>query len=148
MKRLVTKWKRWFQGSDSPALGRSPAQQRTLDQAGENLTLFFFPSCPFCRKVLREIERMQLTIECRNIRQDVGARDALKAGGGRTTVPCLRITRASKSGGCMNRLISSGSCVPGRHRCCLADTSSYCQGVTTQVAGRLSCSITMYRGPL
>ena len=39
---------------------------------------------------------MQLTIECRNIRQDVGARDALKAGGGRTTVPCLLISEGEQ----------------------------------------------------
>lgn len=93
MKRWVSQLKQWFQDPDLSPAERTPEQQSELEQAAENLSLFYFPSCPFCRKVLREMERLQLVIECRNIQQAPAAREALLVGGGRTTVPCLRIRK-------------------------------------------------------
>lgn len=57
----------------------------------ERLALYYFPYCPFCVMVGRAIERLGLDIERRNIRQDHAWAEELYEGGGRTTVPCLRI---------------------------------------------------------
>lgn len=107
MRKLVLQLKQWFQEPDMSVEARTSAQQLELDLACENLTLFYFPSCPFCRKVLREIERLQLRVECRNIQQDLSAREDLLVGGGRTTVPCLRI----REGGHIHWLYESSDIV-------------------------------------
>lgn len=58
-----------------------------------HLALYHYPSCPFCVRVRRELARLDATgVELRNIHADPEHRAALKAGGGRVTVPCLRIT--------------------------------------------------------
>ncbi len=57
----------------------------------ERLALYYFPYCPFCVMVDRAIQRLGLDIERRNIRQDRVYAGELLEGGGRTTVPCLRI---------------------------------------------------------
>ena len=57
----------------------------------ERLALYHFPYCPFCVMVDRAIRRLGLDIERRNIRQDRAHAEELHGGGGRTTVPCLRI---------------------------------------------------------
>lgn len=112
MKRWISQFKQWLQDPDLSPAERTPEQQAELEQAAENLTLFYFPSCPFCRKVLREMERLQLVIECRNIQQDRAAREALLVGGGRTTVPCLRI----REGGHIHWLYESSDIVAFLHR--------------------------------
>ena len=63
----------------------------------QHLSLYYFPSCPFCRIVLKQINRMELDIELRNIHQDAGFKKELIAGGGKKTVPCLRIDSDHKS---------------------------------------------------
>lgn len=72
---------------------RTPQEQADVDQQCRNLALYEYESCPFCRRVLHEIERLSLNIELRNTREDSTAREELREGGGRTTVPCLRITQ-------------------------------------------------------
>ncbi len=57
----------------------------------ERLALYHFPYCPFCVMVDRAIQRLGLDIERRNIRQNRAYAEELYGGGGRTTVPCLRI---------------------------------------------------------
>jgi len=63
-------------------------QQQT---ANPSLALYYYPTCPFCVIVLVEFERMGLDIELRNIFADPRWRQELIQGGGRKTVPCLRI---------------------------------------------------------
>jgi len=58
----------------------------------EQLVLYHFPYCPFCVRVKRHMDRLGLDIEQRDIRQDRSFADELFEGGGRYTVPCLRIT--------------------------------------------------------
>ena len=55
------------------------------------LALYYFPTCPFCVIVLNAFEQMGLDIELRNIFADPQWRQELIQGGGRKTVPCLRI---------------------------------------------------------
>ncbi|AZO95400.1 glutaredoxin [Iocasia frigidifontis] len=59
----------------------------------ENLTLYYFPSCPFCRKVLKFIEKNGLNdkIEFKNTRQDDNAKKELLEIGRKDQVPCLFI---------------------------------------------------------
>lgn len=55
------------------------------------LTLYYYPTCPYCVRVLRVLDRLGLELDKKDIIRDSGARRELGAGGGRTTVPCLRI---------------------------------------------------------
>jgi glutathione S-transferase len=59
--------------------------------ATTGLTLYYFPACPFCIIVLDVIEDLDLSIGLRNIHADPRWRQELIEGGGRRTVPCLRI---------------------------------------------------------
>ncbi len=59
----------------------------------EHLVLYHFPYCPFCVRVKHHMERLGLDIEQRDIRQDRAFADELFEGGGRYTVPCLRVVR-------------------------------------------------------
>lgn len=74
---------------------RDPAHQAEVDEACRRLALYEFAGCPFCRRVLSEIERLNLDIPLRDTQREPGAREALHKGGGRTTVPCLRIDHDS-----------------------------------------------------
>lgn len=58
----------------------------------ERLALYHFPYCPFCVRVKNRMEQLGLNIEERDIRQERAFADELYEGGGRYTVPCLRIT--------------------------------------------------------
>lgn len=71
--------------------GRSAEQQAEVDRQCRSLSLYEYDTCPFCRRVLHEIKRLELNIRLCNTQKDPGAREALRAGGGRTMVPCLRI---------------------------------------------------------
>ncbi len=55
------------------------------------LSLYHYDSCPFCLRVRQVIQHLGLDIELRNIQLDPDHRAALLEGGGKTTVPCLRI---------------------------------------------------------
>ena len=56
-----------------------------------DLTLYYFPSCPYCRLVLDCIDRLGIEIPMRDTRTEDGARDDLIAIGGKSQVPCLII---------------------------------------------------------
>lgn len=55
------------------------------------LTLYYFPSCPFCVLVLDALDRLGLDIPMRDINAEAGARDDLIKLGGKSQVPCLII---------------------------------------------------------
>lgn len=57
----------------------------------EQYQLFHYDSCFFCGRVRSFIETTGLDIPYRNIQREPGAHEELIAGGGRSTVPCLRI---------------------------------------------------------
>jgi glutaredoxin len=59
----------------------------------ESYTLYHYPSCGFCARVRHFLDESAMDVQLRNIHADPQALFDLKAGGGRTTVPCLRIQR-------------------------------------------------------
>jgi glutathione S-transferase len=59
----------------------------------ERHVLYQYESCPFCRRVLQFLAETRIRVEMRDILRDPEARRELVEGGGRATVPCLRIER-------------------------------------------------------
>ena len=60
--------------------------------AEDELALYYFPTCPFCQRVLRKIAELDLDVDLRNIHESTDYRDELIAARGRGTVPVLHIT--------------------------------------------------------
>ncbi len=57
-----------------------------------NLVLYYYPTCPYCKKVIRLIDKHNLeNIELKNINQDQKAESKLIEVGGKRQVPCLFI---------------------------------------------------------
>ncbi len=57
----------------------------------EKYQLFHYEACQFCQRVRRYARRAGIDLTLRDIRQEPHARRELVEGGGRPTVPCLRI---------------------------------------------------------
>lgn len=55
------------------------------------LALYKFDSCPYCQKVFRAIDALNVNVEYRDIRKDATWRQDLYQHTNRTTVPCLKI---------------------------------------------------------
>lgn len=60
------------------------------DQPRE-LVLYKFDACPYCARVMRVVEQLDIALAMEDTRQDPSARRALMTQTGRTTVPCLFI---------------------------------------------------------
>lgn len=65
--------------------------------ATESYVLYHYDGCPFCARVQRYLRQRGITMPQRDILADPAARRELITGGGRPTVPCLRITAADGS---------------------------------------------------
>ena len=65
---------------------------RSDTAAEDQLALYHFQSCPFCRRVRETIARLGIDVELRDILLDERYRDELIAERGRATVPVLRIS--------------------------------------------------------
>lgn len=62
------------------------------ETAGEDrLALYYWPTCPFCVRVLNVIDRLGLDVEMRNVITDKDRRQELIEARGRATVPVLWI---------------------------------------------------------
>ena len=83
----------WFQPDHAAttALERSAETQSLVDAQTADLALYHYESCMFCARVRKAIAHLSLKVELRDILRDSSHRQALELGGGRTTVPCLRI---------------------------------------------------------
>ncbi len=55
------------------------------------LTLYHFPSCPYCRLVVDCLVRLDFEVPMRDIQSEPGAREELLEIGGKGQVPCLVI---------------------------------------------------------
>ena len=75
---------------------RSAQQQQAADQAARQLVLYHFRTCPYCLRTRRAIDRLSIGIALRDIHLDATAYDELMVGGGRQTVPCLRIDEGAR----------------------------------------------------
>ena len=83
----------WFQTpqTDIAELDRDAPEQRRVDAETTSMALYHYETCMFCARVRSVIERLELHIELRNIHIDREHLRDLVNGGGRMTVPCLRI---------------------------------------------------------
>jgi glutaredoxin len=82
----------WFNDRSAAAtVTRSAEEQLAVDVATRTLALYHYDSCIYCARVRSAIARLSLTLELRDIVREPRHRQALVAGGGRATVPCLRI---------------------------------------------------------
>lgn len=57
----------------------------------DRLSLYYYQTCGFSRRVLRALERLDVEVQLRNIFADAQHREALIEARGRPTVPVLRI---------------------------------------------------------
>lgn len=78
------------------ARGRRPAgggdgHCRTRSNRPLTLELYTFDSCPYCQRVYRVVERLEVPLRYRNVLEDESAAAKLVAVGGLDQVPCLFI---------------------------------------------------------
>jgi glutathione S-transferase len=76
------------------------AYSRAVLRAGsmsETYQLFHSETCGYCHQVRRFLSGAGIEIPLRDIQRDRSALEELVAGGGRATVPCLRIERAGNA---------------------------------------------------
>ncbi|MGM0420074.1 MAG: glutaredoxin family protein [Bacillota bacterium] len=57
----------------------------------DELKLYYFPSCPYCQKVLDFLDEHDIEVDLVDINEVEGARKTLKDKGGKAQVPCLFI---------------------------------------------------------
>jgi len=76
-------------------INRTPTAQAAADQQCESLVLYHYKTCPFCARVRQEMARLSLNIKRIDAQHDGADRQALTQQGGRSKVPCLRITDAA-----------------------------------------------------
>ncbi|REL25977.1 glutaredoxin [Thalassotalea euphylliae] len=77
----------------SPKL--SAERQQEIAELTKNLSLYHLPTCPFCVKVRRAMKREGIELPLMNIKDNnYAVREELVNGGGKPTVPCLKITHA------------------------------------------------------
>ncbi len=83
----------WFQAvSRSVApVSRDAAAQAEVDAATARMALYHYDSCMYCARVRQTIAALGLKVDQRDVLRDARHQQALVAGGGRSTVPCLRI---------------------------------------------------------
>lgn len=70
--------------------------ERYTCEPNEILALYYTPTCPFCVRVLRVIDQLNIDVELRDVWLDEGYRAELREARGRTTVPVLRCTSSAK----------------------------------------------------
>lgn len=70
---------------------------RPQSPEADRLSLYYFPSCPFCRRVLKVIDELDIDVELRDVQRDPIHREALIGARSRATVPVLRIQGEDKS---------------------------------------------------
>ena len=72
-------------------LVRTPSAQKLIETETMDWQLYQLESCPFCVKVRRELKRLSVPIQTREIKTDQKAHAELMAGGKQDQVPCLMI---------------------------------------------------------
>ena len=71
----------------------APYAQFILHRMTEQYTLYQYDSCPYCRRVRQFLDGVDVSVPMRDILLDREAYIDLIRGGGKGTVPCLRIER-------------------------------------------------------
>ncbi len=75
----------------TPVSAASSGPSDSTTRSGHVLALYKFDACPYCRRVQRVLDTLDLDVEMRDTRLDPAHRQALFARTGRTQVPCLFI---------------------------------------------------------
>ena len=75
---------------------RSNEAQKQVENDIKSMALYQFFACPFCIKTRRALHRLNLPIQTRNATKGSDYRIELEQQGGKTQVPCLRITEQGK----------------------------------------------------
>jgi glutaredoxin len=89
---LFINWLTW------PRAGvRAVARQQEVETALANYALYQFHACPFCVKVRRVLQRLNLPMTLRDARTEGPFRQELLLQGGAVKVPCLRIMHSDGS---------------------------------------------------
>lgn len=57
----------------------------------KRLSLFHYPSCPYCAVTRKAVKAMQLSLQQKDVLAQPKYRQELIAGGGKAQVPCLKI---------------------------------------------------------
>ena len=70
---------------------RSQVEQDIVDTKTESYQLYQYHACPFCVKVRKTINKLNLNIEYLDAKSGSIHRDTLEAQGGKVKVPCLRL---------------------------------------------------------
>ncbi len=87
----------WEYITPPKGIERSQEEQKLVDEKTKNITLYQYPTCPFCIKVRRHFKRLSLNVEVLNAQHEGDARSELLEQGGMAQVPCLRIKHLNKS---------------------------------------------------
>jgi len=72
-------------------MNKEIVNEKERDKIAPNLMLFYNPECPYCKKVLGFLEKINKDIPKRNTASDLNAKNELMQVGGKTQVPCLLI---------------------------------------------------------
>ncbi|REL34742.1 glutaredoxin family protein [Thalassotalea euphylliae] len=73
-------------------------RQQEIAELTKHLSLYHLPTCPFCVKVRRAMKREGIELPLMNIKDNnYAVREELINGGGKPTVPCLKITDAGEN---------------------------------------------------
>lgn len=83
-------WRSWKADMKRTATGQGSARASQANDAG-GLSIYGYPQCPFCGRVLRAIASLGLEIPLRNTRRESEHRDRVVEATGRGMVPVLRI---------------------------------------------------------
>lgn len=87
---LILTWDRLFVPKGP---NRASDAQRAIDVQTAKLKLYQFEGCPFCVKVRRQIKRLGLNIEYRDVLKNPAWEQEMLQGGGQRQVPCLRVEK-------------------------------------------------------
>ena len=60
-----------------------------LSEVKSEATLYYLPSCPYCKEVLDYLKKNHQTISLKNLQNNPQGRDELQKAGGELRVPCL-----------------------------------------------------------
>ena len=83
---------KWFRKTElTPETVDTSKTDLAIDLQSHELILYKYDSCPYCHRVMRVIQQMNLLVLYRDTKKDSDFRQELKQLTGKTQVPCLLI---------------------------------------------------------
>lgn len=97
-RKIIGKLILWYEALFPPRpIQRSAEEQAVVDEKTRRLCLYEFEACPFCVKVRRAAQRLNLKLDRRDVLKSSEFEQELREGGGKRKVPCLRIQHEDAS---------------------------------------------------